>query len=130
MSDQTKAAKILIVEDDPDNLRVLEVMFESSGYKNVHGTSDARKVARLLEELAPDIVLLDLHMPHIHGVDIMRTIRKSTANRPIHMIVTSGDISPESRRAGEEMGAAAFVVKPYEMSTLIQTVEKALGGRA
>ena len=126
MTEHNEEAKILIFEDDPDNLHLLEVFFESSGYTHVHGTSDGRNVKSLLEEVDPDVVLLDLHMPHVHGLDIMRTIHDAERDHPIPMIVTSGDISSESRRAGEEMGSIEFLVKPYEMSTLLQMVERAL----
>ena len=126
VTDEAKTAKILIVEDDPDNVHLLELLFETSGYANVHATSDARNVASLVDELEPDLILLDLHMPHVDGLEVMRQIQEAVPGHDIPMIVTSGDISPENRKAGKEVGATDFVGKPYEMSHLLSRVEKAL----
>ena len=126
MDHEITGSKVLIVEDGPDNLHLLELFFETSGFTRVHATSDARNVEELVRELEPELVLLDLHMPHVNGIELMRRIT-NTVDRRIPMIVTSGDLSPENRKAGKEAGATDFLGKPYEMGALRMKVERALG---
>ena len=126
MNEQLRKARILIVEDDPDNVQLLELFFETSGYSDVHATSDARNVDALVAEIEPDLILLDLHMPHVDGLEVMRRIQEAVPGHEIPMIVLSGDISPENRKIGIEVGATDFLGKPYEMSSLLQKVETAL----
>ena len=128
MTDELKKSRILIVEDDPDNVHLLVVLFETSGYTNIHATSDARNVEGLVDELEPDLILLDLHMPHIDGLEVMRRIQESAPGHEIPTIVLSGDISSEKRRIGKEVGATDFLVKPYEFTDLLTKVENALSG--
>lgn len=129
MTEQHHKASILVVEDDVDNLHLLEVFFGSSGYENVHGTTDGRKIAELVTEIEPDLVLLDLHMPHVNGLDLILNIREVPAGKEVPIIVASGDVTPESRRAAEKLNVSVFLTKPYEMTVLLQSVEQALDGK-
>ena len=126
MSDELKDCRILIVEDDPDNLSLLELFFETSGFSDVHATSDARNVDSLVAEIDPALILLDLHMPHMDGIEVMRRIQEAVPGHEIPMIILSGDLSPENVEAGKEGGATDFLDKPYEMSSLLTKVENAL----
>ena len=126
MTEELRSSRILIVEDDPDNVHLLELFFETSGFTNVHATSDARNVDSLVAELEPDVILLDLHMPHLDGLEVMRRIQEAVPGHEIPMIVMSGDISPENRKIGTEVGATDFLGKPYEMGALLEKVESAL----
>ena len=128
MTESHNKASILIVEDDADNLHLLEVFFGSSGFDNVHGTSDGRNLSDLVSDIEPELILMDLHMPHVDGLDVMRSIRDIPAGAEVPIIVASGDITPEARRAAEALDVSVFLTKPYEMSVLLQCVEQALGG--
>lgn len=121
-------SRILIVEDDADNVHLLELFLETSGFSDVHATSDARNVDSLVAEIDPDLILLDLHMPHIDGLEVMRRIQEAVPGHEIPVIVLSGDISPANRKMGMEIGATDFLGKPYEMSHLLSKVESALTG--
>lgn len=127
MGDDIRDSKILIVEDDADNVYFLELFFETSGFTNVHATSDARNVEGLVRDLDPELILLDLHMPHVDGLEVMRRVQEAIPGHEITMIVMSGDISPENRKIGKEVGATDFLRKPYEMGALLHKVEQALG---
>lgn len=127
MGEDIRDSKILIVEDDADNVHLLELFLETSGFTDVHATSDARNVEGLVRELGPELILLDLHMPHVDGLEVMRRIQQAIPGHRIPMIVMSGDISPENRKVGIEVGATDFLGKPYEMGALLSKVENALG---
>ncbi len=127
MRGDIKDSTILIIENDADTVFLLELLFETSGFTNVHATSDPRNVESLVRDLDPDLVLLDLHMPEVDGIEVMRRIEEEIPGHDIQMILMSGDVSPEKRRIGMEAGATHFVAKPYDLSTLVTKVEDALG---
>ena len=64
-------SRILIVDDQPDNLRVLASVLDFAGYGNVHCLIDSREILPIFLEFQPDLVLLDLHMPHVDGLAAM-----------------------------------------------------------
>ena len=64
-------AKILIVDDEPANVALLEDILEEQGYTYFRSTSDSRKALAMYEEIRPDLVLLDLNMPHLDGFQVM-----------------------------------------------------------
>jgi len=121
-----RSSTILIVEDDPDAVHLLELFFQTSGFSNVHSTSDARDVEGLVQDLAPDLILMDLHMPHVDGLEVMRRVRQTVPGHAIPTIVMSGDITPRTRQLGREVGATDFLSKPYQMRMLLHKVAQAL----
>lgn len=118
--------KILIVEDDPDNLHLLSLYLETVGFTDVIGTSESKNVLELVEQRMPDLILLDLHMPGVDGFEVMDRIGRAVPGHKIPMIVMSGDVTTEVRQTGEQIGATDFLGKPFEMKTLLSTVERAL----
>ena len=65
-------AKILIVDDEPGNILVLERMLKFSGFKNINSTQNGQEVAELYNSFSPDLILLDLMMPNFDGFDVMK----------------------------------------------------------
>ncbi|MCU0650284.1 MAG: response regulator, partial [Gemmatimonadaceae bacterium] len=77
---------ILMVDDEEANLDLLDGLLEQEGYERRLRTNDARTVLTMVETHAPDLVLLDLHMPHRHGLDVLTDLRARTAEgdfRPV-----------------------------------------------
>jgi putative two-component system response regulator len=109
-------AGILIVDDDPTNLRLLRRVLESSGFANVHTAGDAASAEALFAEAQPDIVLLDLHMPGTDGLELMRRLRLRLApGEFLPMVMLTGDLSPDVRRNALAGGAIDFLTKPFEL---------------
>jgi putative two-component system response regulator len=130
MEDLTNAC-IMIVEDDRDNRQLLELTFRTSGYKNVIEVSDGRQAVEMFSSNRPDMVLVDLHMPHVGGLDVIRDINELVPEDEfLPIVMLSGDVSPEVRRQATELGASDFLLKPYEMSALVELVESCLRRRA
>lgn len=127
MDEELLHARILVVEDDRDNLQLMELMFETNGFTNVHSTMDPRRVVDIVAADAPDIMLLDLHMPHIDGLALIEEIAKVIPADPyLPIVLISGDVSREIKERALELGATGFLPKPYEMSGLIELVEESL----
>ncbi|HLL81730.1 MAG TPA: response regulator, partial [Longimicrobium sp.] len=76
--DEVRACTLLLVDDEIPNLELLQVLLEVEGYTRVISTSDARQAIPLWERHEPDLVLLDLHMPHRDGFAILNDIRELT----------------------------------------------------
>jgi putative two-component system response regulator len=130
MEDLTNAC-IMIVEDDRDNRQLLELTFRTSGYTNAVEVSDGRQAVETFSSSRPDMVLVDLHMPHVDGLDVIRDINELVPEDEfLPIVMLSGDVSPEVRRQATALGASDFLLKPYEMSALVELVESCLRRRA
>jgi putative two-component system response regulator len=108
-------ARILIVDDQPANVALLEKLLARTGYRHVQSTTDPRIVAGLCATVTPDIVLLDLHMPALDGFGVLeqlRTILPPQAYVPI--VVLTADAGEQARRRALAAGAHDFLTKPFD----------------
>jgi len=113
------AARILIVDDQPENLTLLEKILARTGYEAVVCVSDSRLALQVFEETRPDIVLLDLHMPHLDGFALLEILREHVDPREfLPILVLTGDISHEAQTRALSRGATDFVVKPVRPVSL------------
>lgn len=129
-SHRLSACTILLVDDEEANLDLLEGLLESAGYSRLVRTDDAREVLPLAERHAPDLVLLDLHMPHRHGLDLLADLRTVTPPgdyRPV--LVLTADVTPEVRDLALSRGARDFVTKPFDATEVLLRVENLLETR-
>lgn len=121
---------ILLVDDEEANLDLLEALLESAGYTSLVRTGDARRVTALVASHAPDLVLLDLQMPHRHGLDLLGDLRALTPPgdyRPV--LVLTADITPETRDLALARGARDFVTKPFDTTEVLLRVQNLLETR-
>jgi putative two-component system response regulator len=110
-----KNARILIVDDQEANVLYLETILRKSGYTAFHSTQDSRQVQPMFEENRPDLILLDLMMPHLDGFAVMEQLKPLIAQDSyLPILVLTADISPETRRRALSSGASDFLVKPFD----------------
>jgi len=119
-------AAILIVDDERSMVRLLEQLLAHAGYQKLCGTSDPREVVRLCDELEPDLVMLDLRMPHLDGIEVLHQLKRRRAETYLPVLVLTADVSRESKRAALEAGASDFVTKPFEQTELLLRVRNLL----
>lgn len=123
-------AVILIVDDEPANVRLLQRMLAVAGYPNVHTTTSAADALALFVRLTPDIVLLDLHMPEMDGIELMRRFQAMLAPGDfLPMVMLTGDLSPDVRQRALAEGAIDFVTKPFEVSEVLLRIRNLLQTR-
>jgi signal transduction histidine kinase/DNA-binding NarL/FixJ family response regulator len=108
-------ASILVVDDEVSNVELLEMLLAEEGYTRVASTRDPREVERLFDEVRPDLVLLDLHMPHEDGFAVMRRLRGHLAPGDfVPILVLTADVSPEAKLRALSEGAKDFLTKPLD----------------
>ena len=117
-------ARILIVDDQPAVVAVLEHLLASAGYTAVSSTTDPREVAGLHREHSYDLILLDLQMPHLDGFGVLDQLRVIEAGQYLPVLVTSGE--PAYRLRALEAGAKDFVCKPYDCGELLSRIRNML----
>jgi len=108
-----REARILIVDDEEMNVRLLRQILEPAGYTHLASTTDSREVAALVQEFDPDLVLLDIKMPHLDGHQILERLRSaSPSDSYLPVLVLTSDGSRENMRRALSSGAQDFLTKP------------------
>ena len=124
-------ARVLIVDDQPTNLLLLEQLLQRSGFPNVKGTTDARQALPLFLSFGPDLVLLDLHMPHLDGFTILEQMESRVGqDEYLPIVILTADISPDVRTRALAMGARDFLTKPFDPSEVLLRVRNLLETRS
>ena len=112
-------AKILLIDDQQANIDVLVEFLKIQGYTDIKFTTDSRKTEDLIKSFKPDIVLLDLLMPHVSGFDILEKMKNLTdKNTYLPVLVLTADITSESKRKALSLGASDFLTKPFDLIEL------------
>jgi putative two-component system response regulator len=123
-------AHILIVDDQRPNVRLLERILEQAGYVAARGTTDPCQVAELFDEIRPDLVLLDLHMPHMDGFGVMEALStRIPAGSYFPILVVTADITPEAKRRALSAGARDFLSKPFDTTEVLLRIKNLLETR-
>ncbi len=117
-------ARILVVDDEPDTLGLIELTLETAGYE-VQTAPNGSQALRMLEEEYYDVVLLDVMMPDISGFDVLRTLRARSGEAPPVIFLTA-KARPEDRDAGRGLGAVGYLIKPATRGQLLDMVQRAL----
>jgi diguanylate cyclase (GGDEF)-like protein len=121
LSDELAArARILIVDDEQANVRLLERLLLSGGFTDVRGTTDPVQGLALFDEYRPDLVMLDLHMPRLDGFAALEAMRqRCAANDYLPVLVLTADTTREARDRALSTGAKDFLTKPFERTEVL-----------
>ena len=121
-------ARILIVDDEHTNVEVLRRLLESAGFTRIRTTCDPRDAAGMYVDFRPDLILLDLHMPHMDGLAVMDELNQIAEATYLPILMLTGDLSQEARRDALSRGAKDFLHKPFSadeallrIATLLET---------
>jgi len=124
------ARRILVVDDEPLNVRVLERMLKGAGFEEVLSTSDSREALSFFSEFQPDLVLLDLHMPHLDGFEILGSLRVAIPpTQYLPVLVLTGDATSDVRERALLAGARDFLTKPFDMTEVLLRIRNLLETR-
>ncbi len=117
--------KIIIADDEHKIVMSLEYSFRKQGYE-VFIARDGSEVLELLKKETPDIILLDIMMPNVDGYTTLQEIKKQEDSQRCKVVFLSAKNNPKDIERGLELGADAYVTKPYSVKKLILQVEELL----
>jgi putative two-component system response regulator len=118
--------RIMIVDDEPVNIKVVRKYLQIAGYKEFITTSNATEALRMLGEARPDLLLLDVMMPEISGLEILEQARADEELKHIPIIILTAASDAKTKVHALELGATDFLAKPVDASELIPRVRNAL----
>jgi len=124
-----KEARILLVDDQPANILVLEAVLEAADFTDVLSTTDPAEVVMLCAEQQPDLIVLDLHMPEIDGFELLGRLAPWTrGSRRLPVLVATADVTPEAKRRALSLGARDYLTKPLDPTEVVLRIESLLDG--
>lgn len=110
-------AVILLVDDEQANVDLLAGCLADDGYRRVTGITDPREVLRMVDELRPDLILLDLHMPWVDGLKILELLSERVpAEEYLPVLVLTADVTEQTKRRALSGGARDFLTKPLDLT--------------
>jgi CheY-like chemotaxis protein len=124
-----RQARILMVEDHPDIADLYQLKLQLEGYR-VAVAADGPTGLQLARSLNPDLMLLDIHLPRLDGLQVLASLRQEDATRDMLVVVFSEDDSRQLMDEAKRLSAAAFLVKAHILpSTLSRTIDEVLRQR-
>jgi PleD family two-component response regulator len=121
--------KVLVVDDEPSNVALLEDMLCEAGYTRVKSITDSRTALESCAAFEPDLVLLDLMMPHVDGFTILESLRARMSDTFLPVIVLTADINEQAKRRALSAGANDFLVKPLDEVEVLLRIANTLETR-
>jgi PleD family two-component response regulator len=125
-----KNARILVVDDQEANVRLVERILEKAGYQSVRSTTDSREALSLYAEFRPDLIILDLLMPNLDGFEVMQELSRAVPDGTfVPILVLTADDTREAMYRALSMGARDFLTKPFDPTEALLRIRNLLETR-
>ena len=125
-----QTSRILIVDDQPANVLLLERTLRGAGYTNLAGITDPREALRTFTEFQPDLVAMDLRMPHVDGFALLKQLRsRMPAGTFVPVLVLTADTSRKAKQEALALGAKDFLTKPIDVAEALLRIYNLLETR-
>jgi len=121
--------KILIVDDEPANVALLQEILVENGYARMETVRDSKLALETYKNFQPDLILLDLMMPPPDGFAILESLRSENDENFLPVVVLTADTSDETKRRALEAGATDFLCKPFDHTEVILRIRNLLASR-
>ncbi|HWI65544.1 MAG TPA: HD domain-containing phosphohydrolase [Symbiobacteriaceae bacterium] len=117
---QILQSRVLILDDQEDNVHLLKRLLTRRGYTNLRCLTDAREFFAAYADFQPDLILLDLHMPYLDGYEILERLASTLApGTYLPILVLTANITPEAKRRAFSAGAKDFIHKPFDTTEVL-----------
>jgi CheY-like chemotaxis protein len=116
---------VMIVEDEPDAAELFAEMMRVSGYRMLKASASVPAM-RMITQLKPDVIILDIRMPDVSGLEILHFMQRETDVAKIPVVGVSAKSMPSDLRNGLDAGAFIYLTKPADYADLKNAVERAL----
>ncbi|MDZ4298866.1 MAG: response regulator [Moraxellaceae bacterium] len=108
-------SRILVIDDEPANVELLEQLLHREGFNNVISTTESERALAIFHAFKPDLILLDLRMPKIDGFSLLTSLAEfRSAQVFLPVIVLTADVTRETKHKALAMGATDFLTKPFD----------------
>ncbi|MDT8878065.1 EAL domain-containing protein [Halomonas saccharevitans] len=118
--------RLLVVDDHPVNVELLQDLLEDHGYRQVAGLTDPREVLAHCQAQVPDLLLLDIRMPHMDGYAVLEALQQAFAMEAPPTIVLTAQVDDDTRRQALAMGVRDFLTKPFDHEEVLARIHNAL----
>ena len=118
---------IMVVDDEPEIVMVVSLMLEQKGF-NVRCAYSGEELFAGLEEHKPDLILLDIMMPQMDGLEVLTRLRENSDTASIPVIFLTAKVHDEDLRRGYKMGAKYYITKPFTITQVLEGINLILGG--
>ena len=123
-------AKVMIIDDEPANISVVKAYLAEEGFDNFITTTESRSALGMIHEKNPDIVLLDINMPEVSGLEILEELQRDDMLSLIPTVILTASTDSQTKLEALRFGAADFLAKPVDPSELILRFENVLAVKA
>ena len=121
--------RIMVVDDEEDFLNILKLNLEDTGRYSVKTLTTSMGIVGEVNNFKPDLIIMDLLMPALNGIDACVMLGKDSIGKNIPIIVLSALEKEEDKRKAFKAGAIDYIVKPVDIKSLIDSIEKVLAKR-
>jgi DNA-binding response OmpR family regulator len=122
-------AKILVIEDEPSIQRLIGYALQTKGYE-VLVAGDGQQGLDMARSELPDLILLDMVMPHMGGMEVLKVVKGDPRLEHIPVLVVTASAQKGDAQKAIHMGAAGYLIKPFHVPILYERVEELLSGKA
>jgi len=122
-------ARVFIIDDSTANVAVLEAVLSRAGMRSIHTATDAHDALARLDDVDPDLVLLDLHMPQLDGYEMLGRLAQRAAGAYLPVLVLTADTSKQAAHRALSLGAHDFLTKPFDLVEVLLRVHNLLQTR-
>jgi len=117
--------KILVVDDEPDVVRLIEFRLQKEGFE-VLSCGDGRIALQMIEDEKPDLVILDIMMPLMDGMEVLRQIRSRRATSRIPVVMLTAKTASVTVDEARQLWVSDYIMKPFDPDKLVEKTKKAL----
>lgn len=126
LKNKIEDGKILIIDDEPGNVKIFERVLKGAGFKNITSITDSLLAVETYQRLRPDLILLDLKMPKLDGFGVMQALKEVETETYLPILVLTAQRDDATRLLALESGAKDFISKPFEMTEALTRVRNML----
>jgi two-component system, OmpR family, alkaline phosphatase synthesis response regulator PhoP len=117
---------IMVVDDNPDIITIVKTILEGKGY-NVLSASSGQELLNLLTDRKPDLIILDIMMPEMDGLEVLGRLKAVTETASIPVILLTAKVQYEDVLGGYKLGADYYITKPFTSTQLVNGINLLLG---
>ena len=127
--DRILNARVLVIDDQESNVHLIEKLLRQAGYRHVFGATDSRLVLDLYRSYQPDLLLLDLLMPHRDGFEVLHDLRLELERDYLPVLVLTADTAQSTKIKALKAGAKDFLTKPFDQPEVLARIRNMLESR-